>query len=157
MNAVLIAVFGLLEVAAAQAQPVPGHHDHAAHLGASMMPFDLGRSTHVFTPTRNGGIQDVVSKDGDAAQVALIRGHLRKEVAAFTRGDYTDPVSIHGQAMPGLATLQSGASRVRVGYEDIANGARVRLTTQQPKLVDALHQWFAAQVNDHGADATMRR
>ncbi len=149
MNVVLIAIFGLLGAASAQAQPVPGHLDHATHLGASVMPFDLGRSTHVFTPTRDG-IGEVVSKDGDAVQVALIRGHLRKEAAAFTRGDYADPASIHGQAMP-------GASRVRVRYENMANGARVRFTTQQPKLVDALHRWFAAQVNDHGADATMRR
>jgi hypothetical protein len=150
------ALCGLLGASPALAQS-GGQHGHAAHLGASVMPFDLGRSTHVFTPTADGGTQEVISKDSDAAQVALIRSHLRKEAEAFARGDYADPASIHGQAMPGLAKLRAGAARVRVGYEDIPNGAQVRFKTQDPKLTAAVHEWFSAQVHDHGADATMRR
>jgi hypothetical protein len=134
-----------------------GHNDHAAHLGASVMPFDLSRSTHVFTPMAGGGTQDVVSKDGDPAQVALIRGHLRGEASAFARGDYADPAAIHGQVMPGLAELQAGAARVRVLFEELPDGARLRFTTRDPGLVVALHRWFAAQVADHGADAVMGR
>lgn len=134
-----------------------GHNGHAAHLGASVMPFDLGRSTHVFTPMADGGTQDVVSKDRDPAQVALIQGHLRKEASAFARGDYADPAAIHGQAMPGLAELQVGAARVRVLFEDLPEGARLRFMTRDPGLVAALHRWFAAQVADHGADAILGR
>lgn len=87
----------------AHAQPI-AQHEHAAHLGASVMPFDLSRSTHVFAPTADGGTQQVISKDGDPAQIGLIRAHLRKEAAAFARGDYGDPALIHGQAMPAAFT-----------------------------------------------------
>src|SRR4051812_41635573 len=64
-----------LLLAAPVAQAQTDHHGHAAHLGQSVMPFDLARSTHVFTSTAQGGTQDVLSKDGDPRQVALIRQH----------------------------------------------------------------------------------
>lgn len=92
-----------------------------------------------------------------AGQAASIRAHLREEAGAFARDDYADPAVIHGQAMPGLAELQSGAARVRVLYEELPDGARLRFTTQDLALTAALHRWFAAQVHDHGADAVMRR
>jgi len=134
-----------------------GHSSHAAHLGASVMPFDMARSTHVFTPMLDGGTQEVISKDSDPAQVALIRSHLRREAAAFAHGDYADPAAIHGRAMPGLVELQAGAAQVRVLFEELPDGARLRFTTRDPGLVVALHRWFAAQVADHGADAVMGR
>jgi len=153
-HAILLAV--LLSAVPALAQQ-DRHSDHAAHLGASVMPFDLGRSTHVFTPMADGGSQDVVSKDGDPAQVVLIRGHLRREAQAFAHGDYADPAAIHGRAMPGLAELRTGAAEVRVLFEELPDGARLRFTTRNRGLVVALHRWFAAQVADHGTDALMVR
>lgn len=66
-----IAVPALLLVAAVPAPAQTAHHDHAAHLGQAVMPFDIGRTAHVFTPRPNGGTQDVISKDGDPAQVRL--------------------------------------------------------------------------------------
>lgn len=44
--------------------------------------------------------------------------------------------------MPGLGELRAGAGRIRVGYEDMAHGGRVRFTTKEPKLVQALHDWL---------------
>lgn len=110
----------------AGAQPA-AHHEHAGHLGASVMPFDLARSIHVFTPTSDGGTQEVISKDGDPAQIALIREHLRKEAAAFARGDYSDPTSIHGPAMPGVTELAQGAGRVHVVFEEMPQRCPARL------------------------------
>jgi hypothetical protein len=61
--------------------------------GAGVMPFNLDRSTHVFVPSAQGGTQSVLSKDGTPDQVALIRQHLRKEAAAFARGDFRSPAA----------------------------------------------------------------
>ena len=146
----------LLSVGPAFAQHA-AHQGHGEHLGASVMPFELARSTHIFTPTADGGTQEVVSKDSDPQQIALIRDHLRKEAAAFARGDYTDPTSIHGADMPGLKELQAGADRLRVAFEELPQGARLRFSTSDAALIAALHQWFEAQVREHGADAVMQR
>ena len=102
-------------------------------------------------------MQSVLSRDSDPAQVALIRAHLRKEAEAFARGDYADPAAIHGADMPGSKELQAGAARVRIAYEPVPDGARLRFSSRAPALVAALHRWFAAQLSDHGADATTGR
>ena len=120
-----------------------------------VMPFSMDASMHRFEPTQTGGMMTVTVHDGDAAQVALVRAHLQKEAAAFARGDYADPAYIHGKSMPGLATLRSGAKRINVRYGSVADGATIAFRTADSSLIAALHQWFAAQVSDHGHDASM--
>ena len=125
-----------------------------AERGQTVMPFDLEQTTHRFTPTVTGGVQDVVADQrGDTEQIDLIRAHLRKEAAAFSRGDFADPARIHGADMPGLAELQDGYDRFEVHYEDRADGATLTYTTEDSALADALHEWFQAQLGDHGAHA----
>ncbi len=127
------------------------HH----HMGASIMPFDLGRTLHIFTPLPDGGFQEVVSLDGDARQVALIRGYLRDQARLRDRGDYAAPAAMHGADMPGLAALSGGAGRLHVGFGELPDGARLRYETRDPALVRAVHVWFTAQARDHGADAML--
>jgi hypothetical protein len=117
------------------------------------MRFDLERTTHHFTNNDRGGVLTVVSDDGDHLQVGIIRSHLRMQAAAFSRGDYSTPASIHGADMPGLAELSSSAGSVRVIYEDVRDGARLHLKASDRGLVAAIHQWFAAQRSDHGKHA----
>ncbi|MBT2365810.1 aspartate carbamoyltransferase [Streptomyces sp. ISL-10] len=125
-----------------------------AERGKTVMPFDLEQTTHRFIPTTRGGTQHVVvDQRGDTEQIALIRTHLRKEAGAFSRGDFADPARIHGAGMPGLAELREGYDRIEVHYDDRANGATLTYTTEDSALVDALHDWFEAQLGDHGAHA----
>lgn len=139
-------------------------HDHSgAHSvrqasvrarGQLVMPFRLDRTTHVFDKTATGGVESVVAKtSADAAQIPLIRQHLRKEQRLFSRGDYQDPMAVHGMTMPGIDALRRSAAKVRIDYQDIARGARLRYVTTDARVRRALHDWFDAQLMDHGADA----
>jgi hypothetical protein len=120
------------------------------------MPFDLDETTHVFKPLPDGGVQSVVADDpGDSQQVELIRHHLRAEASSFRKGDFGDPVSIHGHDMPGLAELEAGADRIDIRYEAIPEGARLWYRTADEDLAHALHDWFEAQTSDHGEHAEM--
>ena len=108
---------------------------HAAMVergSAEVMPFDLNRTMHVFEPTPDGGVQTVMVHDRDPRQIALVRSHLRKEAAAFARGDFSDPAEIHGMTMPGLAQLHAGASRMTVTYLQTKNGASIHYKTSDP-------------------------
>lgn len=140
----------------------PALADQAAHRAdveqksEGVMPFSMALTKHVFTPTANGGTQAVLVPDGDGKQIALVRSHLRKESAAFARGDYSDPAAIHGSAMPGLAALQRSRGKIAVNYADISGGAKIVFVTHDAQLVDALHRWFSAQVRDHGSHAAMK-
>ncbi|MGC4835499.1 hypothetical protein ACLQ3D_13470 [Micromonospora vinacea] len=126
-----------------------------AERGASVMPFDLDRTTHRFAGTDTGGVQTVVADDPqDITQITLVQQHLTAEVERFRRGDFSDPARIHGTGMPGLATLRAHGGRITIEYEAIPDGARATYTTNDAGLRDALHHWFDAQVSDHGPHAT---
>ena len=122
--------------------------------GTTVMPFDQNRTTHVFHLTAIGGVQSVVVNDPpDPQQVALIRAHLRKEASRFAAGNFTDPMAIHGKKMPGLEALQRAAARVQVAYTKLPLGAKISYSTTESSLVTALHDWFDAQLTDHGSHA----
>jgi len=59
------------------------------------MPFSLAATTHIFTKTADGGIQQVVAKKTtDTAQAQMIRQHLQEIQAQFLKGTTPDrPIS----------------------------------------------------------------
>ena len=125
-----------------------------ASRGAQVMPFNLDATTHHFQPRADGGIQQVTADNpADTEQISLIRAHLQAEASKFQRGDFSDPTTIHGQDMPGVAQLQAGYARIAVRYTELPNGAELRYTTDDPTLLAALHDWFAAQTTDHDEHA----
>ncbi len=129
--------------------------EEVAKKGGQVMPFDLEQTTHVFQALEDGGLQKVVVKNpSNQKQIALIQSHLKEESERFHKGDFSDPAKIHGENMPGLAELKAGAKRIDVQYATLPDGAQIRYTTKDPKLIAALHRWFDAQLSDHGHDAT---
>lgn len=127
-----------------------------AEKGAMVMPFDVHDSTHVFVKTAGGGIQQVVAKDGgDKGLISAIRTHLSMEADRFGKGDYSDPMKIHGMDMPGVQYLsQVKPGQIAILYRELPTGAEIAYTGKDPASVDAIHKWFDAQLSDHGRDAT---
>lgn len=121
--------------------------------GAIVMPFSQTDTMHTFASTRSGGTQTVMVKDGNPQQIILVRAHLRKEAAAFARGDFSDPEAIHGKAMLGIAAMRAGCKHLVVTYGDVPSGATITYASSDPTLVSAIHQYFATQVDEHGAHA----
>ena len=149
-----VAVLGTLWATGAFASQEETRQEEIAEKGAQVMPFDLEKTTHVFEKTQTGGVQKVVADDpNDAEQVALIREHLEEEAAAFRRGDLSDPSEIHGEEMPGLEDLEAGAEKMDIRYSELPDGAKIEYQTSNPVLVAALHEWFDAQLSDHGDHA----
>lgn len=144
--------------------------DHAAHMkimaeaqrqaevserGKDVMPFNLAATTHIFSKSAEGGIQQVVAKkSNDATQVKLVRQHLQEIRDQFMKGDFSGPSNIHGQDMPGLADLKAAKpGQIAIDYKDVKGGAKLTYKTSDASLVAALHKWFDAQLSDHGKDA----
>ena len=128
--------------------------EHVHEMGQTVMPFDLRKVTHIFRMTDSGGVQSVVVKDArDKDQVELIRQHLRHEAEAFQHGDYADPTSLHGLAMPGVSELAGHHEEITVSYSELPLGAAITFETQDRHLVTAVHRWFGVQLSEHGADA----
>lgn len=147
-----IAVSGVSTFSAAADTP---RQKAVAERGVEVMPFDLKATTHVFTKTKSGGIQTVITKNAnDATQIRLTREHLKTIAAQFTAGNFSGPTHIHGAAMPGLAQLTAARpSDIGIKYQEVPSGAKIIYTTDKPEFVAALHKWFDAQLLDHGHDA----
>jgi hypothetical protein len=153
------------------AMPSHASIDHAAHMkamidpkrqaevsarGVDVMPFSLSATVHVFAKTPVGGMQRVLARSADdTAQVTLVRQHLRGIREQFLNGDFSGPSHIHGHDMPGLAALTAAKpGQIDIVYNEVAGGAELAYRTTEAPLVSALHQWFDAQLADHGKDAT---
>jgi hypothetical protein len=119
------------------------------------MAFILAATTHIFTKDSKGGVQRVVAKkSSDTAQVILVRKHLQEIREQFLQGDFSGPSHIHGQDMPGLAALKEAKpGQMDIAYKEVNGGAELLYKTPDSELVAALHQWFDAQLSDHGKDA----
>lgn len=149
-RAVLAVAVGLLAIAAAGLWLFDRDQPTINERAAQVMPFDLNATTHTFTKNETGGVELVIVNDpADYHNLTLVRSHLLQEAERFRQGDYSDPAAIHGMDMPGLNELRSGAARVDVSYEAVANGAQITYSSSDPTLIDALHAWFDRQTTDH--------
>ena len=154
-GSVLVAVLATLSVLyAIGALTISNRQVIVRDRGTQIMPFDLEQTSHIFTPTSTGGVEKVIAKDpNNTEQIRLIQEHLRYEATQFSTGDFSDPAVIHDERMPGLAKLKAGATNIQFTYAPLPDGAQITYTTQDPTLITAIHDWFAAQLADHGRDA----
>jgi hypothetical protein len=151
-----ITMLGLTLAHSALAQTAsPARINEVAQRGQHVMPFDLKQTQHIFTKTENGGVQQVIARDpNNSQQIEMIRQHLTKISGEFSHGDFSDPAKIHGKDMPGLAALRTAKpGQLHVQYQELPAGAEITYSAEEPALTTAIHQWFDAQLADHGPDA----
>ena len=156
--AVGAAVFGAARDARAAADGPHGmqasqtRQAEVARKGATVMPFDLTRTTHFFDDLKTGGVETVTANEKtDVEQIDLIRAHLSVEARRFSHGDFSDPARIHGKDMPGLAQLSHAGAKLHVQYKSLPAGASLSYSSRDKAVVAAIHEWFAAQRSDHMA------
>ena len=123
-------------------------------VGQRIMNFDLTNSTHIFTNTATGGKLTVLAKTSNTTLIHDIRNHLSLVGEEFKVGNYTDPSLIHGTSMPGLTALTKDFKNILVTYQEEKTGGSITFFSKINRDIQAIHIWFAAQLHDHGADAT---
>ena len=140
---------------------------HAAHTkaeaeldqrGDKVMGLDHARTTHHFRIEPDGGIIQIdVNDPADAESRQAIRAHLTEIAQAFSRGDFSSPFAIHQRVMPGVPVLIEKKETVRYRYEETERGAQVRIVTQDPAVVAAVHEFLRAQIGDHRTGDPLHR
>lgn len=142
----------LLASVAAPAHPQQQQHDTAAmnSRGAHVMGFDQDKTTHHFALTRSGGIIQVEANDpSDTASRDHIRIHLEHISKAFAQGDFADPHEVHAETPPGVPEMKARKAKITYQYESTPNGARVLITTEDPKALKAIHDYLRYQIREH--------
>jgi len=133
--------------------------DEVAQRGANVMPFDLELTTHIFTKTPKGGIQQVIVKNRkNTQQLKLIRQHLTKISNEFKQGDFSGPAKIHGKSMPGLNALSKAKQdQIKIVYKDLVDGAEITFSSNESAIIKAIHHYFDAQLRDHARHTVSMR
>jgi len=153
----ILATIGILFWAGWLTMPPSNHQAMIHNMGQGVMPFDLSQTTHVFEMTEYGGIQQVIAKDpSDSEQIALIQQHIQHETMMFSTGNFSDPMSLHGDNMPGVKEIKAGAEQINIEYTALPDGAQITFSAQDLNIITAIHRWFGAQLSDHGSDAIAR-
>lgn len=122
---------------------------------SSLVPYDAQQALESFSKTVHGGVMHIVAKSADnTQQIKLIQQYLRQTAAEYKKGDFSSTERFHGSDMPGLAQMKSAkADDIRYDYQALPNGGQIHFSTEYPHLLNALHNWFDAQIKEHGSAA----
>ncbi|MFI3156547.1 MAG: aspartate carbamoyltransferase [Methylococcaceae bacterium] len=133
----------------------PKQVDEVQQRTQQVVPYALDQTQLTFTKTVHGGVQHVVAKSADnTQQIKLIQANLLKMASDFRKGDFSVTEHIHGANMPGLAQLRMAETdNIKYEYKALPNGAQIHYSTEYPQYVQALHEWFDAQMSEHNSEA----
>jgi hypothetical protein len=131
----------------------PMKADHAAGVderGDKEMGFSHTKTTHHFRITPDGGAIEVTANDAkDEISRDQIRGHLIHIAKLFEQGNFEIPMLVHNQKAPGTDVMKRMKANVVYRYEELENGARVRISTADPAALNAVHDFLRFQIKEH--------
>ena len=128
------------------------HHAGVSHRGESHagMGFSQTSTTHHFILAPNGGIVQVTANDAkDSEQIGTIQMHLKHIAEMFSEGNFSIPHFVHDQTPPGVPTMKELKGAIHYTAEMMDNGARVKITTDSPDGIAAIHDFLRFQIKDH--------
>lgn len=121
--------------------------------GAVAMGVNQFTSSHVFEPLADGGRIELQRDTDDRAGTAQIRGHMRQIATRFAAGDFQLPGFVHAQSVPGTDVMAAKRAVITYTVESLPRGAAVRVHSDDPEAVQAIHEFLAFQRQDHHAPA----
>jgi TusA-related sulfurtransferase len=137
----------------------PMHAQHAAQQahdaiveshGDQAMGCPHDKTTHHFRMMSDGGAIEVTVNDpNDKPNAGAIRSHLSHITVMFGNGDFSIPMFIHNSVPPGLTTMKLMKSAVHYTYEEMPSGGRIRIKSDDPIAVAAIHDFFRFQITEH--------
>ena len=126
------------------------HHAGVVQRGDKVMGFSHEKTTHHFRLYEDGGSIEALANDPkDAASRQEIRDHLQHIAGMFKNGDFNAPMLIHSRTPPGVPRMKKLRSQIEYRVEETSSGARVRVSSENPKAVAAIHDFLRFQIEDH--------
>jgi hypothetical protein len=110
-------------------------------------------SRHVFQSLPDGGRIELQRNASDSAGAAQIRRHMQLIAGRFTAGDFRLPGFVHARRVPGTDVMAAKRDVIQYLVETLPRGAALRVKSQDPAAVGAIHEFLAFQRRDHRAAA----
>jgi hypothetical protein len=123
---------------------------HSSHVADSVMGFEQDKTFHHFILHQDGGSIEVHARDfEDSKSIQQIRTHLQEVSKEFKEGEFTKPRMIHSKLPPGSEDMKTLRSDISYNYEDLSDGGRIKIQTQNPGALRAVHQFLKFQIEEH--------
>jgi hypothetical protein len=136
--------------------PMHGQYSAQSHQavveshGDQAMGFPHDKTTHHFRMDADGGAIEITVKDsGDKANTTAIRSHLSHIAMMFGNGDFSMPMFVHDSIPPGVTTMKLMKFDIHYTYEEMPIGGQVRIRSDSPVAVAAIHDFLRFQINEH--------
>ena len=149
-------IFCLFVAASCVAQSAPqsqgDHHTGVVQRGESHdgMGFSQTTTTHHFVLTDRGGFVQVTANDpNDKQQIETVQMHLKHISGMFSDGNFSIPHFVHAQNPPGADTMRKLKKSITYLEESVPNGGRVRMESDSPQAIAAIHDFLQFQIRDH--------
>lgn len=157
MLARLLSIVALVGLSPVATRPLAAQHEHRDSAfralqsrGKQVMGVDQYSSTHAFQDLRDGGRIALQRDIDDTAGTQVIREHLREVAKRFAAGDFSLSEAVHDDhEIPGVGTMRTLRAVIQYSYRELPRGGEVRITTSNPRAVQAIHQFLAFQRSDH--------
>jgi len=140
----------------------PMHDQHAAHRavveghGDQAMGFPHDKTTHHFRMMGDGGTIEVTANDTkDKINTRAIRSHLTHIAMMFGAGDFSAPMFVHDGVPPGVTTMKLMKSAIHYTYEKTPAGGIIRVKSDDPIAVAAIHDFLRFQITEHQTGDTL--
>ncbi|HVH88961.1 MAG TPA: hypothetical protein VM912_19740 [Terriglobales bacterium] len=147
-TAVMLSMFFCLSGSAQQTSDQ--HHQEVIERGDRVMGFSHEKTIHHFRLFPDGGsIEALATNPSDATSRQEIREHLQHIAMMFSQGNFNAPMLIHARTPPGVPTMKKLRTEIRYQVEDLPAGVRVRVSSQNPEAVNAIHEFLKFQIRDH--------
>ena len=78
-----------------------------------------------------------------------IREHLAHIAEMFSAGNFETPMFIHDKVPPGVAVMKRLKRQIHYEFENVERGGRIRISTNNPQAVAAVHDFLRFQISDH--------
>lgn len=126
------------------------HHVGVVQRGDRVMGFSHEKTMHHFRLYKDGGSIEALANDpADANSREQIQEHLRHIAGMFKSGDFNAPMLIHARTPPGVPIMKKLRGQIQYRVEETPNGARVRVSSENPKAVAAIQDFLRFQIQDH--------
>lgn len=118
--------------------------------GNVAMGFNQTKIHHHFMSTTTGGEIMIMSENmSDLKTINEIKSHVKDIQYEFSQGNFTKPLYIHDQIVPGTDIMTAKKDLINYSIKDIDGGSVLILTTNDTQLLNAIQQFMNFQSNQH--------
>jgi hypothetical protein len=118
--------------------------------GDIAMGFNQSAIAHQFLATPDGGKIIITALNAsDRQTINQIKNHILDIQIEFSEGNFTKPLFIHAQDVPGTKVMSEKKDLIKYSISEMNNGSSLLLTTNDKELIDAIDQFMEFQAREH--------